>query len=98
LKELVQKNDIAINDVKTEFKTVKGTLGEILEAVKKTPKVGFVIPGEGDNEILDVDKVLFLEDESKVQNMTIDTACPNSMTSRDTMEKYLEANKMRQQK
>jgi hypothetical protein len=43
-------------------------LDVILESVKKIPKVNFVIPegAEGEDEILDVAKVLFLEDNSKV--------------------------------
>jgi hypothetical protein len=81
LKEMVKKNEDSVKAVETELKSVKDALGEILEFVKKPKSVGFVDDEEvdEDDEVVKVEKVLFLEDTSKIDKMTVDTACPQSM-------------------
>jgi hypothetical protein len=77
-------------------KSVEATIIKAMEGRKndKPKTVGWVGDEneDKDDDEVGVGKVLFLEDKSRVDKMKVDTACPHSMTSADTLEKYLEAN------
>jgi peptide subunit release factor 1 (eRF1) len=91
---MVKKNKDAIKTVEKVLADQTKALGEVLECMKKPNGVGFVDEEDvnEDDDVVSVDKVLFLKDTSWVDKMTVDTACPQSMTGRNTLEKYLEAN------
>jgi hypothetical protein len=79
-------------------KCVEESMMKLLENIKnaKPKSVGWISDendeDDDDDEMVEVEKVLFLEDRSRVDKMMVDTACPNSMTSSDTLESYLKAN------
>jgi hypothetical protein len=95
LKEIVKNCENESKQMKGEFDTMKTPMVEILNFIK-TKNVNWVDPEDvdEDDEVIRCEKVLFLEDSSKIEKMTLDTACPTSMTNRYSLNHYLEANNM----
>ena len=68
----------------------KDSIGKIDQLLKQTTRVGFVDAGEENtDEIVELNDVFFLEENSTKQAAILDVGCPKSLVGKNWLNKYL---------
>ena len=68
----------------------KDSIGKIDQLLKQTTRVGFVDAGEENtDEIVELNDVFFLEENSTKQAVILDVGCPKSLAGKKWLTKYL---------